>query len=100
MLKQASVNILTNHRYNLPIKELPFVVLLPLLSGVCKFQGQKNQFQALGKCSTTSYACLEMCSSISYVFEFACLLESEPTLIMEEFSTAGDDFNPKKISSS
>jgi len=52
-----------------------FVTLIfTFLSGVCKSQGQRNQFQALGKCSTTSYACLGMCSSMSYVFEFTCLL--------------------------
>lgn len=61
--------------------------IFTLLSGVCKSQGQKNQFQVLRKYSTTSYACLGMCSSICYVFEFACLLECEPTLIMEEFPT-------------
>ena len=30
MLEQAVVNILTNHSYSLPIKELLFFVLLPL----------------------------------------------------------------------
>ena len=67
--------------------KLLITLIFNFLSGVCKSQGQRNLLQALKKCSTTSYACLGMYSSISHVFEFICLLECEPTLIMEEFST-------------
>ena len=65
-----------------------FIALIfTFLSGVYKSLGQRNQFQAFGKYSTISYACLWMYFSISYVFEFAYLLECELTLTMEEFST-------------
>ena len=50
--------------------KLLVTLIFNFLSGMCKSQGQRNQFQALGKCSTTSYAYLGMCSLISHVFEF------------------------------
>lgn len=54
--------------------KLLVTLIFNFLSEMCKSKGQRNQFQTLGKCSI-----------ISYVFEFVCLLECEPTLIMKEF---------------
>jgi len=62
-------------------------LIFTFLSEVCKSQDQRKQFQVFEKCSTTSYAYLWMCSSISNLFKFAYLLECESILIMKEFLT-------------